>query len=901
MDAVGGVAPAKSPPAAPDAASHDAFGTVASLRRLADIFHLVLSEQDLDRLLERIADALQDLVPYDALTIYEADPTERELVAVLTRDPYGDAILGARGPRFGEGITGWAVENRRPVLANEAHLDPRVVIVPGTPRDPEALITVPLIARDAIKGALNIYRDGPGRRFSHDDLELATRFGDAAALALDNAQSRMALERLAQTDSLTGLYNHRFFHERLRAELVRASRAGDTVSVLMLDIDDFKRINDIYGHAIGDQILVTLSDMLRATVRASDVVCRLGGEELAVIMPSCDLAAARGFAARLAGELRATDVSGVGSITASMGIAVGPEQAANARELAWCAEAAMMTAKSQGKDRVVVYGSGGTERPLDRGSSARDMRSIAHLKMLQSLAGKLNRLNDVRAIAMTIATELRTLIDYHDCRVYIADGQDLLPVALVSAGEEESYDALKTKFGEGITGRAAQLNESLLISNALECDFAVDIPGTEEVPESIVAVPLSYGSRVIGVIVLSSIGVDQFDEADVRLMEVLAGNASVALENAHLYEAQRREAERANALLAFGRDLAGAETLSEVLELVARRTAHTLRSPKTSVWLEDVGTGELVAEATWGYEGDAEHDVAGVRVPLEALRGVVSAAEPTILRPETLDELIPSFRGAEGRVNDHAYAIVPLVLDGGRVGAIAAAAPDEEGYAFLRAEMTLLTGIAHQAKLAIGRAWTLENLENTFLATVESLVNALEAKDPYASSHARAITNMAIEVGREMGLGPRALKRTQLGALFHNIGKIGIPSSILHKPGPLSPAERAVLDTHKHLGDRILAPLAGLGYVRPPVSARAGGGTGKSAGSDEPIESRIVVVCDAYHAMTADRPYRAALTAAEARAELEAGAGERFDPEVVAVFLRLLDERPGFAGDLTQS
>ena len=128
--------------------------------------------------------------------------------------------------------------------------------MPGTPPDPEALITVPLVARGSLKGALNIYRIGEDASFDEDEFELARWFGDAAALALDNAQIRARLEHLAHTDSLTGLYNHRYFHERLRAELQRAGRAHDTVALLMLDIDDFKRVNDVCGHGEGDQVLV---------------------------------------------------------------------------------------------------------------------------------------------------------------------------------------------------------------------------------------------------------------------------------------------------------------------------------------------------------------------------------------------------------------------------------------------------------------------------------------------------------------------------------------------------------------------------------------------------------------------------------------------------------------------
>jgi GAF domain-containing protein len=258
---------------------------VESYRRLADVFHDVLSEQSLDSLLVRIADTLAELVPYEALHIYEADEAKRELNPALVRSDWSKEILDDTFP-FGVGITGWAVEHREPVLSNQAHLDPRVAFVPGTPVDPEALIVVPLVARGLLKGTLNVYRIGEDARFSDQEFELAKRFGDAAALALDNAHVRARLEREAQTDSLTGLFNHRYFHERLRRELTLASSSHESVALVMMDIDDFKKVNDVYGHGVGDLVLAALADQLRAAVRSTDVVCRIGGEEFAVIVPA---------------------------------------------------------------------------------------------------------------------------------------------------------------------------------------------------------------------------------------------------------------------------------------------------------------------------------------------------------------------------------------------------------------------------------------------------------------------------------------------------------------------------------------------------------------------------------------------------------------------------------------
>ena len=289
---------------------------VESYRRLAAVFHDVLSEQSPEALLDRIADTLAELVPYQDLHIYEADEKCRELRPVFARSAaWVEEILSNPVP-YGQGITGWAVEHRSPVLANEAHLDPRVAFVPGTPQDPEALITVPLIARGSAKGALNIYRTGEDASFDEDEFELARWFGDAAALALDNAQIRARLEHLAHTDSLTGLYNHRYFHERLRSELQRAGRAHDRVALMMLDIDDFKRVNDVCGHGEGDNVLQLLGEILQRVVRGSDTVCRVGGEEFAVILPSCGPDDALGLAARLKEALLRSPAESVADTTA---------------------------------------------------------------------------------------------------------------------------------------------------------------------------------------------------------------------------------------------------------------------------------------------------------------------------------------------------------------------------------------------------------------------------------------------------------------------------------------------------------------------------------------------------------------------------------------------------------
>ncbi len=873
-----------------EAPSHDA-ALVESYRRLAEVFHAVLSEQGLDALLDRIADALADLVPHDSLTIYEADEPRRRLVPVLARDKWADKILASQC-LFGQGLTGWGVEHREPVLVNQAHLDPRVMTVAGTPADePEALITIPLIARDSIKGALNIYRLGEEASFDDDEFELAKRFGDAAALALDNAQVRARLEHQAMTDSLTGLYNHRAFHERLRRALASASRSHDAVSVLMLDIDDFKRVNDVYGHGAGDEILRGLAETLKDAVRASDVVYRLGGEEFAIVVTSPSPQNAERLAYRLVDRVESTDFEPAGRITISVGLARGPEHAMNPRELVACAEAAMMSAKARGKNQIVLYEETSMERPEgELVPSARDVRSVAHMKMLQSLGGKLNRLNDVRQIGNVIATELRSLIDYHNCRVSLVEGDNVIPIAFVgqfTSETREPMEILACKVGEGITGRVAQTGESLLIGDAANCEFARILPGTDSIDESQVVVPLTFGTRVVGIIVISKLGLNQFDEDDVRLLEVLAGHAAVALENASLYEAARREAERATALLEFSRQLSSAEGMDAVVDRIVELSARTMGSPRASVWLQETVGGEIRVHASHGYSEMDEQRLARMKFPPELAEENLGGKEPFVITEDEFE----ATTGVKDVGIGGPFAIAPLILDGGRLGCIAVA-PPKDGE-FTERHLRLLAGIAHQSRLALTNAGNFHQLERTFLETVEALANALEANDEYTSSHARWITDLALKVGEELGLGGSSLKRLELGALFHDIGKIGIPETILSKPGPLTPEEREVVETHPELGEKIIAPIDRLEEVRPIVRHcheryDGAGYPDRLSGEEIPIESRIILVCDAYHAMTTDRPYRRRLPAEEALRRLEEAAGTQFDPRVVDVCARVL-------------
>ncbi len=155
----------------------------------------------------------------------------------------------------------------------------------------------------------------------------------------------------------------------------------------MRDPDDFKKVNDVYGHGVGDQLLHQVADVLRASVRQTDVVCRVGGEEFAMILPSGDVRTSTALAKRVAEQLGKLEAEAVGKLTVSTGIAVGRENAANPRELVACAEVAMMTAKSRGKGLVVPFDESARERPSEETVRRDDVRSIAHSRCSRASPG----------------------------------------------------------------------------------------------------------------------------------------------------------------------------------------------------------------------------------------------------------------------------------------------------------------------------------------------------------------------------------------------------------------------------------------------------------------------------------------------------------------------------------
>ena len=244
--------------------------------------------------------------------------------------------------KIGEGVTGTAVKRRVSLIVNDVKKFPNYI--PGL-HNARSELACPIRLRDRVIGVINIEAREKGA-FTKEDMELIEAFSRIVAVAWENATLHEKLFNEAITDPLTGLYNRRYFFKRLQEELLRAQRYGSKFGLLVLDLKDFKKINDTYGHERGDEILKAFAEKLQASVRKIDIVARYGGDEFVVLLTQANRNGVKAVVKRLAKAISEIDVDGI-KIQANIGAAIYPEDGTTPDALLKVADDRMYQAKKQ--------------------------------------------------------------------------------------------------------------------------------------------------------------------------------------------------------------------------------------------------------------------------------------------------------------------------------------------------------------------------------------------------------------------------------------------------------------------------------------------------------------------------------------------------------------------------
>jgi diguanylate cyclase (GGDEF)-like protein/PAS domain S-box-containing protein len=315
---------------------------------------IVASTLEINQTVQLVLDQALNVVPYDTATVQLMREDALEVIGGNGWEDL-DAVRGVRIPYPGDNPHSRAIKSRKTVMIGDMSNEfPQFANLSGT--EIRSWLGVPLVVHQEIIGLLALESTTPNS-FTEKHARMAAALGDQVAVALFNARLYEQMKSLAMTDSLTGVATRRSFFIAAQHLLDDAVRSGGTLSVLMADLDHFKRINDEYGHQAGDDAIRLAADAAREMLRRTDVIGRYGGEEFAVVLPDTGADAAMTIAERLRINVSKIDVQGTAhNLSISVGVTTcQPESSTKIDEILNMADKALLSAKRRGRNRVERY------------------------------------------------------------------------------------------------------------------------------------------------------------------------------------------------------------------------------------------------------------------------------------------------------------------------------------------------------------------------------------------------------------------------------------------------------------------------------------------------------------------------------------------------------------------
>jgi diguanylate cyclase (GGDEF)-like protein/putative nucleotidyltransferase with HDIG domain len=669
------------------------------------------------------------------------------------------------------------------------------------------------------------------------------------------------LQAEARVDPKTGLYNARYFATTLAAEIARAARFERPMSLIMADLDLLRDINNSYGHLAGDAVLVGIADIFREQLRHYDVPARFGGEEFSILLPETPPEQAMEIAERIRravadGQYEVETAAEPIRATISIGVAGFPKDGVDANELIHQADLAVYRAKLQGRNRVL----GASTEPL--------------------------------LMAAERSAKLRAVVEEETSNVAAAAAAvgGLPPIELPEAPPVQERRAVSGP-------KPRTLHGPTFFSLSLRLGMIVALVSILGVGAGAVGMLFGHSSDYIGLLaVLTLVGAGQALSYEAVELE---GSLSVSVVGSLA----------GAALFGYRAALPLAITIAIVDWSARRNSLHHVAY--------NIGTMAASSLAAAAVFSIWPHTTSNLDRGVVAVLGV-GAGTVYFLVNMLLLSLASAAEGHENPVNvfRERYAwLLPHYVVYGFIGAVMGIAYKGVGlYALAVFAVPLLlmrktqeSYLKHTQKSAMKLREAAETIQSQNVSleqanralrerstqAMESLSATVDARDSYTAGHSRRVQQLSLALGRELGLSQAELDLLGHAALFHDIGKLAIPDSILLKPASLTPEEWAIMQGHAEEGARIIDRLGFLQDAVPAIRHHHErfDGTGyphRLTGEEIPLGARIIHVADALDSMLTTRIYRAARSVDEALAEVRAKSTTQFCPRCVAALTRIL-------------
>jgi PAS domain S-box-containing protein len=859
-------------------------------RMQAEILHrateALTTSIELDKLFEIIFDSLLELISYDSASI-----------EIIGQDDYYEIVAGRNisfeltGKKYAPDLKKWGgIENaHKPRIIADVQADPRFEKFKGSEYI-RSWMGIPLFSQGKLIGYLNLDSKKNGF-FKEEHIAVLQTFANQIGIVLENA--RLFQEKSHRShiiEALAEIANEiATLQEVVPALDIIATRTLSLLnasSVAIYLLQDDKEIIKIVSAKGAYQ-----KELISHTIRRGEGIT---GNVIASGKPE--------IVDEIAKDSRKLNVPGTPEEDSSFETMMSAPLILHGESIgainAWRLKSKGLFDKSELNFLVNIAHQASIS--IDSGNLFQEsIRRTQEAAAIAEVGRDISATLQLDIVLERIAMYARILLKADTSAVYLSEPDHPLLTAIAAIGaesEEIKNDPIET--GVGILGSIALRKSGEIVNNTMADPRTIIIKGTQVVQhEHIMAASVLSKDNLTGLLVVWRNGVEkEFKVTELGFLSSLAQQAAVAIENARLFDAERRRRQEAENL----RSAAVAITSSLDPKTVLQTILTTLQQvvpfdSGTMMFLEDDVVRIVAAQ---GFDN------------MDAILNRTFSAENKLIhvinqlkKPYIIDDVTDDARferwGGEDPV--HAWMGIPLIAHDKIIGYITL--DSLKAGAFDQNAATLAHTFALHATAAIENTQLFENLQTSnqelslaYDTTLAGWAKALELRDKETHGHTNRVTDLTMELARFIGLPKADLIPLRRGVLLHDIGKMGVPDEILHKDGPLTEKEWIEMHKHPQYAFDLLYPIL---FLRPSIDIPyshhewwdGSGYPQKLKGAEIPLPARIFAIVDVWDALLSDRPYRKAWTKAKAAKYLREQAGSHFDPNLVETFLNMINKK----------